>query len=716
MLKLLKLLKPNIMLILLCVVLVSVSGIFSLLLPDRMSTIISEGITTEYIYETAPDGSTVYMPAIFSTGGDLVPIPKIVHENAGELVLNYDDARDIYYAQVVMSSNVSFVQEVDAEGKLVYLVMPDNQGTLQEIELPQFLRTVDGQEESQAMQGHVVITDNGTPQILQKQVSNINEIWRNGLIMIIITLISSICAIINSYVSSKVGASFGRDVRHKLFKKTIRFSNEECDKFGQSSLITRMTNDVNQVQMLVLMSLRMVILVPILLIGGSLMAYRKDPELTKVLFIAIPIILVVVGIVATKVIPLFKQMQKKIDRLTLVSRENITGIRVIRAFSQDERETERFEVANRSVTGLAINAARYMAVIFPIMQLIMSLSVVGVMIIAIGAINRDLQIGALNFESIGNMMAVIQYMMQIMMSVLMLAIIFIMMPRAVVSGKRIQEVYNTENKIKNPKGGGKELKGKLSVEYKNVSFSYPNSNVNVIKDLNFKISEGDTVAIVGSTGSGKSTLINMLPRLYDVTEGQVLINGVDVREYNLTELREAIGFTPQKNILFEGTIRDNVAYGVKNADDETINWALDIAQATEFINNLDDGLDHNIEQAGANFSGGQKQRLSIARAICRKPKIFVFDDSFSALDFKTDKALRHALKPVTKKSMVILVAQRIGTVMDADTIIVLQDGVIAGQGKHRDLLKNCEVYREIAYSQMSEEEIQTTLRLEGGIS
>jgi ATP-binding cassette subfamily B protein len=678
-----------------------------------MSVIIGEGITTEIEHETTADGHTIYM--IF--GQIKTELPKIVHEGAGELVLTYTEATDTYSVspQVDFSAEPYYLTEKDSEGNTVYITMPDAEGNLETIALPSFLRTEDGTTGTPVKQGYVVLDDSGAPQMVRKQVSNLDVIWKNGIIMILITLLSSIASIGVAYVSSKVGMYFGRDIRKNLFRKTVYFSQEQENKFGTASLITRMTNDVMQMQNITMMSMRMMINVPIVFVGGIIMAYRKDPEMMKVLFISAPVVLLFIGVVAANIVPIFKKMQKRIDNMTLVARENITGVRVIRAFNQDERENKRFDHANKQVTGLAIKAARIMAVLFPAMQLIMSLTAIAVVAIAVQRVNAGLQAGSIDFTMLGNMMAVIQYMIQIMFSLVMFSIIFILVPRASVSANRINEVLESENNIVDPKTPlTNSIKGG-EIEFKGVNFAFPGAAANVLSDINLSVKSGETVAIIGSTGSGKSTLINLIPRLYDVTEGTVLLDGVDVRDYKQDELRGKIGFISQKAILFEGSIRDNIRYGRPDATEEEILQAAEISQAKDFIEEYEDGLDHRIDQGGANLSGGQKQRLAIARAICRRPEVYIFDDSFSALDFKTDKKLRSALKKITSGSTVIIVAQRIGTIMNADKIIVIHDGKIVGTGKHKQLLRDCEVYKEIAISQMSEEELMRSgLETAGG--
>jgi ATP-binding cassette subfamily B protein len=500
-----------------------------------------------------------------------------------------------------------------------------------------------------------------------------------------------------------VGAAFGRDIRKKLFDKVIRMSKSQEDAFSTASLITRTTNDVTQLQNLIIMALRMMINVPFMFAGGLIMAMSKDPKMTLVLLVSIPMVAVIIGFAARKVVPLFKSIQKKIDHLTAVSRENITGIRVIRAFGGEEYEDKRFDQANKSVTQTGLKAARIMSALMPLIMLIMSLTALSVMFIAVFNINSDLNKQMLDYTGIGNMMAVIQYIMQIMFSVVMFSVIFIMVPRASVSATRINEILETEPDIIDPPNPVFPLRQGL-VEFENVSFAYSDSAAEkTLENIRFTAKKGTVTAIIGGTGSGKSTLINLIPRQYDATDGKVKIDGVDVREMSLKDLRSRIGFVAQKAVLFEGNIKDNVLYGADK--DNRLKQALEIAQAMNIVEEKEGGYEAVVEQGGRNLSGGQKQRLTIARALATDADILVFDDSFSALDFKTDAMLRKALRENTKDKTVIIVAQRIGTVMDADNIIVLDKGKIVGMGRHEELMERCQEYKDIALSQLSEEEL-----------
>lgn len=525
-----------------------------------------------------------------------------------------------------------------------------------------------------------------------------NYILRVGGFMLLVAAISAVCNIIASYLASKVSIGLGRDLRKMVFSRVETYSLHEFDKIGTASLITRTTNDITQVQQVTFMILRMMVSAPMMAIGGIIMAVSKDAKLSLILVVVIPVLVAAILIIASKGVPLFKVMQVKLDKLNLVLRENLTGIRVIRAFNRIDHEKERFNAANLDLTDTAIKVNKILAALMPIMMLLMNLTTVA--IVWFGSIrvsNGDMQIG--------NMMAFIQYAMQIMFSLLMVSLMFVMIPRAQASAVRINEVLNLVAELTDAKTTKKADSKKGYVEFKNVTFSYPGAEQPAISNISFSANPGEVTAIIGGTGSGKSTLINLIPRFYDVDSGSVLVDGVDVSEIAQKELRAKIGYVPQQAVLFTGTITENIKYGKEDATDDEVRHAAAIAQATEFINNMKDGFDSVIAQGGTNVSGGQKQRLSIARALVRKPEIYVFDDTFSALDFKTDAKLRAALKKETVNSTVLIVAQRVSTVMDADRIIVLDEGQIAGIGNHRELLNSCEVYREIVSSQLSEEEI-----------
>ncbi len=526
---------------------------------------------------------------------------------------------------------------------------------------------------------------------------NNDYILFQGSRMLMVALLSSACAVTGSFISARVAMGFGRDLRDAVFTKVEGCSLASFEKIGTSSLITRTTNDIVQIQMVLVMMMRFMIYAPIMSVGGYIMAISKDRELARVLYVAIPLLLALMGFTANYAMPLFIGMQKRLDNLNLVMRESLTGIRVIRAFNKLEREYERFEKANDELTSNAIRINKIMATMQPIMMLMMH--AVTISIIWFGGLRIDT--GSLG---LGDMMAFMQYAMQILFSFIMVSITFIMLPRAQASATRINEALELTDDIADPVNPVADFHRRGSVRYENVGFRYPGSEEHVLRDINFETGPGEVSAIIGGTGSGKSTLINLLPRFYDVTEGRVLVDDVDVRDMTQETLRAKIGFIPQTAVLFSGTVSENIRTGKPDATDEEIRAAALTAQADGFIAATENGYEHIVSQGGANLSGGQKQRLSIARALARRPEIYVFDDSFSALDFKTDAMLRAALKKETRDAAVIIVAQRVSTVMDADRILVLDDGAQVGLGTHRDLMRSCPVYREIVLSQISEEE------------
>lgn len=526
-----------------------------------------------------------------------------------------------------------------------------------------------------------------------------NYILITGIKMIAITLLSVLAAIMVGFLASRVAASVGKNLRSGVFRKVMSFSNEELDKFSIASLITRSTNDIQQVQMLLVMLLRIVFYAPILGIGGVFKVLKTNTSMSWIIGVALVAILILISILFAVVMPRFKIVQKLVDKLNLVSREILTGIPVIRAFSTEKYEEQRFDKANKDLTKLNTFVNRVMACMMPSMMLVMNL--IGVLIVWRGAYSID----AGNMQ-VGDMMAFIQYTMQIIMSFLMISMVSVMLPRASVSLGRIDEILSTDLSITDPiDEKNMDLDKKGLVEFKNVSFKYPNAEEEVLKNISFTAKPGETTAFIGSTGSGKSTLVNLIPRFFDVTEGEILVDGVDVREISQSDLRNKIGYVPQKGVLFSGTIESNLRYAKEDATDEELKKAISIAQATEFVESKPEGIETEISQGGTNVSGGQKQRLSIARAIVKNPEIYIFDDSFSALDFKTDAKLRKALKSETSGSTVLIVAQRISTILNAEQIIVLDEGEIVGVGSHENLLKNCDVYKQIALSQLSKEEL-----------
>ncbi|MFT9056561.1 MAG: ABC transporter ATP-binding protein [Ethanoligenens sp.] len=528
--------------------------------------------------------------------------------------------------------------------------------------------------------------------------NDVGYILRAGGLMIGVAGIGIVCAIVASLVGSRVSIGLGSILRSKIFKHVEKFSLHEFDKFGSSTLITRTTNDIVQIQTVTILIINMMLRAPLTAIGGIILAYHQDKGLTVIFAIALPVLIVVIAIIMSRAMPLFKQVQKKLDKINLVLRENLTGIRVIRAFNRIGHENNRFDQANEDLTRTYITVNKIMAFLMPVLMLAMN--AMQLSIIWFGSVRVDA--GDMN---IGALAAFIQYAALILINFVMLSMMFIFIPRAQAAAERISEVLETEPEIVDPKHPTRADAEAGYVEFKDVSFSYQGAERPALSNVSFSAKPGETTAIIGGTGSGKSTLVNLIPRFYDVDGGQVLVDGVDVREMPQAELRAKIGFVPQKAVLFTGTITENLQYGRADAADEEIAHAAEIAQASSFISEMKEGYDTMLSEGGLNLSGGQKQRLSIARALVRCPEIYVFDDSFSALDFKTDAKLRAALKGETSKATVLIVAQRVGTVMGADRIIVLDDGKVAGIGKHDDLMKSCEVYREIVSSQLSEEEL-----------
>lgn len=523
----------------------------------------------------------------------------------------------------------------------------------------------------------------------------------SGLKMLGIALLGSLAAMLAAFLSSRVGAGVARNLRKAVFEKVESFSNNEFDKFSTASLITRTTNDITQVQMLMIMLLRIVLFAPMMGLGALYKAITHSTSMTWIILMILVVISVVIFILIKVVMPKFKIIQSLIDRLNLTMRENLSGVLVIRAFGNEKHSEERFDKANNDLTKVNLFVNRAMGVLMPIMMFIMNIATV--LVVWVGA--QQLDLGNI---AIGDMMAFIQYTMHIIMSFLFIAMIFIMIPRASVAAGRVYEVLSTDLSIKDPDDvQAFQTSKKGLVEFKGVTFKYPGAHEAVLSDINFTAEPGKTTAFIGSTGSGKSTLINLIPRFYDVSEGYIMIDGVDVRNVKQHDLRERIGIVPQKGVLFSGTIRSNLQYGAHDATDEELDEVIRIAQAKEFVDDKPKGLDESISQGGTNVSGGQKQRLAIARAIAKNPEILIFDDSFSALDFKTDAVLRKELNKLTEKTKntVLIVGQRIASIMDADQIIVLDKGKIVGKGTHKELMENCQVYQEIAYSQLSKEEL-----------
>ena len=567
--------------------------------------------------------------------------------------------------------------------------------------LEEFTKTIDEMSDSIKEQA-VITTIKGYYQNLNVDTDRLqnNYILKTGMQMLGIALISMVSAVTIMLLSSRVAAKLGKTLREKVFKKVLSFSNAELNEFSTASLITRSTNDVQQIQMLIAMLFRVVVYAPIIGIGGFVKVLTStDHSMAWIIGIAIVAIFAVIGTLFILVMPRFRKLQNLIDKLNEVSREILTGLPVIRAFNKERKEEGRFDDANKDLTKANIFVNRAMSMMMPLLMLIMNS--ITVLIVWIGGHNVDQ-----GLMQVGDMMAFIQYTMQIVMAFLMISMISIMLPRASVSARRINEVIEKEPSIKDKKEVKKlDSNKKGLVEFKNVSFRYPDADTEILEDINFTAKPGETTAIIGSTGSGKSTVVNLIPRFYDVTGGELCIDGVNVKDVAQKELRDKIGFVPQKGILFSGTIESNIKYADENMSDERMVEAAEIAQATEFIDSKENKYKDPIAQGGGNVSGGQKQRLSIARAIAKDPEIFIFDDSFSALDFKTDSMLREALSEKTKDKTVIIVAQRISTIMNANKIIVLEEGKVVGEGTHEELMKNNETYRQIALSQLSEEEL-----------
>lgn len=529
---------------------------------------------------------------------------------------------------------------------------------------------------------------------------NMSLIWGDGWKMLLITAAGGLCVVVASFLAARIATGVARMLRDQVFERIESFALADFHMFSTASLITRSTNDIQQIQTTSIMLLRIALMAPLMAISGLQKALMNAPSLSWIIALAVSVLLIVILTLFILAIPRFRKLQKLIDKLNLVARENLTGLRVVRAFHTEAVEQRKFENVNQPLTRLNLVVNRLMMVTEPVMTLVMSVSTVAVVWFGAVAISSgDLEIG--------NMLAFMQYAMQVIISFLMISIVFIMAPRAAVSVKRVSEVLNIQPSIGDPKKP-KTLSqnGTGRIEFKDVTFSYPDADLPVLSGISFTAKPGQTTAFIGSTGSGKSTLINLIPRFYDVSAGQILLDGVDVRDLKLTDLYSQIGYVPQKGVLFSGSIKSNVAYGNSQASREVIQRAIKVAQAGEFVSKLDDGLESSVTQGGGNVSGGQRQRLSIARALTVQPNVYIFDDSFSALDFKTDAQLRKELRNETKGKTVLIVGQRINTIADADKIIVLDEGKIVGQGCHNELMKSCEVYREIATSQLSDKELK----------
>lgn len=532
-------------------------------------------------------------------------------------------------------------------------------------------------------------------------------IFRTGIFMFLVTVVSALGTLVSSYFSTKVSAGISRDMKRDLFAKVLSFSITETEQFSTASLVTRTTNDVSQVQQTMVMCLSMLVRAPLMAVGAVVQAFVVAPDMTWIIALAIGILLIFSIVIIGSVMPKFAIFQKMMDRINLLTRENLTGVRVIRALNKEDYEEKKFKKANEELTKTDLSIVRIMQLQTPIMMLVFNMTSLFAIWVGVSRLSFDM-------SYLGKMIAFMQYATQVIMSFLFLTMLFVLIPRANVSAKRINEVLVTKSKIVFPEKSLDMPKSKTSVEFRNVSFGYKTTDGKILDNINFIAEAGKTTAFIGSTGSGKSTLINLVPRFYDATEGQILINGVEIQNYSEADLINRIGLVPQKGYLFGGTVRSNILFGVENGSDEQMKKAAEVAQAAEFIEKMPKKYDTEISEGGTNVSGGQRQRLSIARAVAKNPDIYVFDDAFSALDMKTDRNLRKALKKITEDSVVLVVAQRINTIRDAEQIIVLEQGKIVGKGTHYELLKNCRVYLEIAKSQFSEKELEAELALTRG--
>lgn len=735
MLKVAKFLKASVVPILIVVVLLFIQAFCDLSLPEYMSNIVNVGIQQGGIDSVVPEKITekdmqklqLFMDdtgidtvnSFYTQEGEIYSLSKTTAEETETLENVFTDPMLISYmmemAQEGKISSENQMSESGSELAEMFTHLPEGTDIFQALAaMPTEQRAQITEKMEEAVSGYKAL---GNDNIKQLVVSYVKEILQDagvdtdalqtgylinaGLLMLGYALIIAVCTILTTLLGARVGAAFSRDLRGAVYRKVIGFSSREINMFSNASLITRCTNDIQQIQMVVIMILRMVLYAPIIGIGALIKVMGTGQSMTWVIAVAIAIILVFLIILMATAMPKFTILQKLIDRINLVSRETLTGLPVIRAFSREKHEEKRFDQANTDLMKTNLFVNKMMALMMPVMMLTMN--GISLLILWVGASQVDA-----GDMQVGDIMAFIQYTMQIIMAFLMISMMSIMLPRAMVSARRIEEVLDTKVTIQDPDETNKESFSagqKGVVEFKDVSFKYPGASENVISDINFTAKPGETTAIIGSTGSGKSTLINLIPRFFDATEGKVTVDGANVKNVTLHDLRKRIGYVPQKGLLFSGTIGSNIAYADENMPKEQIEKAAEIAQAKDFIEEKYNTYDNEISQGGTNVSGGQRQRLSIARAIAKDPEIYIFDDSFSALDFKTDAALRKALNEATSDSTILIVAQRISTVLNAEQIIVLDNGKIAGKGTHRELMENCEVYRQIAASQLSKEEL-----------
>lgn len=723
--------------ILLCIGCVFVQSQSELALPDYMSQIVSNGIqaggfdspvadvfseeTFQHLLVFADDDqkSVIESSYTFTKQEDLKSnIKEEFPKLKDAYVLNdlskeeKDKLESALIKPTLMVTSIDSMDKDSKEYQERFGKLPDGVDVYQVFEMmddntkKEMTKQIDSQMEAMGESTMLIAGGNGVKAEYKALGANVDSIQTRyiltaGLKMLGIALLGSIAAMLSAFLSSRVGAGVARNLRKAVFEKVENFSNNEFDKFSTASLITRTTNDITQVQMLMIMLLRIVLFAPMMGFGALYKAITHSTSMTWIIMLILVVIACVLFVLIKVVMPKFKIIQSLIDRLNLTMRENLSGVLVIRAFGNEKHSEERFDKANDDLTKVNLFVNRAMGVLMPIMMFIMNIATV--LVVWVGS--QQLDLGNI---AIGDMMAFIQYAMNIIMSFLFIAMIFIMIPRASVAAGRVYEVLSTDLSIKDPETVKEfEADKRGLVEFKDVTFKYPGAHEAVLSHIDFTAQPGKTTAFIGSTGSGKSTLINLIPRFYDVTEGQIIIDGVDVRDVKQHDLRERIGVVPQKGVLFSGTIRSNLQYGAHDATDEELSEVIRIAQAKEFVDDKPKGLDEDISQGGTNVSGGQKQRLAIARAIAKNPEILIFDDSFSALDFKTDAVLRRELSHLTEKTKntVLIVGQRIASIMDADQIIVLDKGKIVGKGTHKELMKSCEVYQEIAYSQLSKEEL-----------
>ncbi len=719
MIKLMKYLKKSAGYIVLIVALLFVQAYCDLSLPDFTSKIINVGIQQKGIEDSVPEklrDSTMQSLKLFMDDAQKDEVVENYTQEDDTWVLKDDISKETRenlnddFSKAMMILSV-FTSDSD-QGKQVVAQMGLPEGTdplevLSQMPEEAIKQIVDQVDEKLEDMPESIVTQAGVSFVASEyealgmdvDAMQMQYILMAGLKMLAMALVIMLAAVSITFISSKVAGRLGHDLRNSIYRKVMSFSSNEYNKFSTASLITRSTNDVQQVQQVMAMMFRIVLYAPILGIGGVIKVLQTDSSMTWILGVAVGLIFMVIIVLFQVAMPKFTKLQTLIDRLNLVSREILTGIPVIRAFSREKHEEERFEKANMDLTKTNLFVNRCMTFMMPVMMLIMN----GTSVLIIYSGSYAVDNGTMQ---VGNVMAFIQYAMQIIMAFLMITAISIMLPRANVAANRIDEVLKTEVSIQDPKDPvhpSEDVKGEI--EFDHVSFAYPDAGENVLTDISFKAKKGQTVAVIGSTGSGKSTLVNLIPRFYDVTAGAVKVDGVDVRKMTQKELRDKLGYVPQKGILFSGTIDSNIRYGKPEVDETQVEKAAEVAQATEFILTKPDKYNSPVSQGGTNVSGGQKQRLSIARAVAKDPEIFIFDDSFSALDFKTDSKLRKALKEYTQNATTIIVAQRISTILNADQIIVLEDGHVAGIGTHKELLANCEVYEQIARSQLSEEEL-----------